>query len=121
MRLQLEVKDQPDTTGRVALPSGGAVMWTPGIGEDYWVYRVKLSDTQAIVGFPKFNTVGIGFAVEDEDWNSNLPYTCSAEHIYDHIAENKGDESITREDCLEAIRMVQAAVKHIADFMRSAR
>ena len=70
---------------------GGGIAITPAIGEDYWAYRVRLSEAQAIVGFPKFFTVGIGFA-QEEDWNTNLPYTCGTEEIYDHIAHNKGDD-----------------------------
>lgn len=68
--LTLEVRGQEDRTVAV-----GPMMLTPLIDEGYWKYRVMLSDTQAIVGFPKFFTVGIGFAVE-EDWNTNLPHTC---------------------------------------------
>ena len=30
---------------------------------------VRLSDAQAILGFPKYLTIGIGFAIED-DWNT---------------------------------------------------
>jgi hypothetical protein len=85
-------------------------MITPPIDEEYWAYRVKLGDAQAIVGFPKFMTIGIGFANE-EDWNTNLPWSCDAEEIYDHIAHNKGDESISREDCVAAIQMIQGAVQ----------
>lgn len=92
--LVLEDKNQADET-----PHIGPVMLTPSLGPDYWTYRVRLSDKQAIVGFPKFFTVGIGFAVE-EDWNANLPYTCGTEEIYNHIEHNKGDDSISREDCL---------------------
>lgn len=103
--LKLEVRGQEDKTGRV-----GPFMITPGIDEDYWAYRVRLSDTQAVVGFPKFSTIGIGFA-QEEDWNTNLPYTCSAEEIYEHIDHNKGDGSITREDCVAAIRLIQDAIK----------
>jgi hypothetical protein len=103
--LVLEDKDQADET-----PHIGPVMLTPSLGPDYWSYRVRLSDKQAIVGFPKFFTIGIGFAVEDEDWNANLPYTCGTEKIYNHIKHNKGDDSISREDCLSAIRMIQEAI-----------
>lgn len=99
----LESRVQSDRT--VCL-SGIAI--TPAIGPDYWTYRVRLSDTQAIVGFPKFFTIGIGFA-EEENWNTNLPYTCDTEKIYEHIADNKGDDAITREDCLSAIRAIQEA------------
>src|SRR5258708_977625 len=94
MNLVLETKGQPDKT-----PHIGPVMMTPPIDEDYWAFRVRLSEKQAIVGFPKFFTVGIGFARE-EDWNTNLAYTCTADEIYDHIAHNKGDDSISRDDCL---------------------
>lgn len=104
MDLVLETKGQPDRTAT----AGPVVMMTPPINEDYWLYRVKVSERQAVVGFPKFMTIGVGFAVE-EDWNTNLPYTCDAERIYEHIAHNKGDASIYREDCLAAIRMIQDA------------
>ena len=70
-------------------------------------YRVKLSETQAIVGFPKYSTIGIGFA-QEEDWNTNLPWTTQAEEIFAHIAHNKGDSAISDEQCIEAIRMIQA-------------
>jgi len=89
----------------------GPMMLTPPVGEDYWEYRVRVADRQAIVGFPKFHTIGIGFAVEEADWNTNLPYTCGTEEIYEHIAHNAGDDSITREVCVEAIRMVQEAAR----------
>ncbi|MEU0937664.1 hypothetical protein [Embleya sp. NPDC005971] len=84
---------------------------TPLITEDYWMFRVRLSPSQAIVAFPKFGTIGIGFAVEESSWNTNLPYTCETERIYEHIARNKGDESITCEDCVAAIRLIQDAVE----------
>jgi hypothetical protein len=101
--LTLETKGQPNES-----PEVGPVVITPPIDENYWSYRVMLSDKQAIVAFPKFFTIGIGFA-QEEDWNTNLPYTCDTEEIYEHIEHNKGDDSISREDCIEAIRMVQAA------------
>lgn len=109
MKLQLERRDVIDGTIEV-VDGGGIVMMAPIVDEDYWAYRVQLSDTQAIVGFPKFTTIGIGFAVE-EDWNTNLPYKVDTEAIFDHIAHNKGDDSITDEDCLTAIGMIQQAVR----------
>ena len=87
-----------------------AYMVTPPIGsEDYWLARVPLSSTQAIVAFPKFGVIGIGFQQED-DWNTNLPSTCEAEKIFAHISHNKGDPSIADADCLTAIRMIQDAI-----------
>lgn len=100
-KLTLEIHGQEDRT-----PQIGPFMLTPPIDEDYWAYRVRLSDRQAIVGFPKFGTIGIGFAVE-EDWNTNFPYTCDAVEIYEHIERNKGDDSITREDCIAAIELIR--------------
>jgi hypothetical protein len=104
--LVLERRAQEDET---AILGGGAVMMTPPIDEDYWEYRVRVADGQAVVGFPKFGTVGIGFAVE-EDWNTNLPYlNCTAEEITNHIWHNRGDEAITRDTVLDAVQMIREA------------
>lgn len=90
--------------------SGGCVvMITPPLDENYWVARVVLHKDQAIVCFPKFGTIGCGFA-QEEDWNTNLPISCDAEDIYRHIKHNKKYEAITDEMCLEAIRALQAAL-----------
>ena len=103
--LHLEYRaEQADET-----PVVGQLMFTPPIDDDYWRWRVVVGNGQAIVGFPKFGTVGIGFARED-DWNTNLPYTEPAAAIFDHIAHNKGDDTIPDERCLTAICMVQEAV-----------
>lgn len=68
---------------------------------------MKVSPKQAVIGFRKFSTIGIGFAKE-EDWNSNLPFGCKTEEIYNHIAHNRaGADPAT---CREAIRMIQQAV-----------
>lgn len=106
--LTLERKEERDDPP-IAI-GGGALMITPALDENYWAYRVKLSDKQAMLGFPKFGTIGIGFAVEDDDWNTNLPYgVCSTEQIFDHIKKNKGDDTISDEDCLAAIQLIREA------------
>lgn len=92
---------------------GGIVMTTPALDEDYWLMRVKVSENQAIVGFPKFFQCGIGFQVENDDWNTNLPSRMEAEEIFNHIKKNKGDDSISDEVCIEAIRMIKAAADAI--------
>lgn len=102
--LTVERRAQADLT-----PNFGGVMLTPAINESYWSYRVLLSPGQAIVGFPKFFTIGIGFAVE-EDWNTNLPHDCGTEEIFQHIADNKGDDAIPDNDVRAAIRLIQEAV-----------
>ena len=104
MKLTLERRDQQNKTPVI----GGVAMMTPAIDEDYWAYRVRLSDKQAIVGFPKFMTIGIGFAIE-EDWNTNLPYTCGTDEIFEHISHNKGDDAIADDDVRAAIALVQQA------------
>lgn len=86
------------------------IMLTPEVGaEDYWAYRVVLSERQAVVGFPKFGTIGIGFLVE-EDWNTNLPWSSHAENILVWICHNKGDDSIEDSTVLDAIKQIQQAV-----------
>jgi hypothetical protein len=105
--LRLERRDQHDETVRI-----GPVALTPPVGEDYWTYRVGLSEAQAVIGFPKFGTIGIGFAVE-EDWNTNLPYSCSAKEIRKHIWHNRADQSITKEMVEKAVELIRQAA--IAD------
>ena len=103
--LKVEIRGQEDKTGHV-----GPFMITPGIDEDYWAYRVRLTDAQAVIAFPKFGTLGVGFA-QEEDWNTNFPYTCATDEIWRHIRHNKGDEAISDEDCIAAIRLIQDAIK----------
>jgi hypothetical protein len=88
-------------------PNGGVITITPPIDSDYYIARVPLAKGQAIQIFPKFFSVGCGFAQED-DWNANLPLSCEAEEIYDHIKHNKAHKEITRAQCLEAIRELQS-------------
>lgn len=108
--LVLERKSQQNKTPILGSDKGGpTMMLTPSVGPDYWKYRVMLSDKQAVIGFPKFLTIGIGFAVE-EDWNTNFPYTTDALETFEHIKHNKADGSIDDEDVIQAIRMIQAAV-----------
>jgi hypothetical protein len=109
MELILEYK--PGTQDAPPLSVGGrTLLVTPPIDEEYWLFRVKLSPKQAIVGFPKFCTIGVGFAKE-RDWNTNLPFTSDAERIFNHIKHNKGSQKIADADCITAIRMVQEAAK----------
>lgn len=114
MELTLERRDQQNKT---PVLGGGLVMMTPAIDEDYWAYRVRLSDKQAVVGFPKFMTIGIGFAVE-EDWNTNLPYTCDTDEIFNHISHNKADDAIADDDVRAAIALVQQAAREDAEAAR---
>src|SRR6266446_5111070 len=77
----------------------GILMVTPPLDENYWAYRVKLKHGQAVVAFPKFGTIGCGFAKET-DWNTNLPISCPAEEIYNHIKRNKKYKDISKEQCI---------------------
>ena len=84
------------------------VMITPPISEDYYLFRVHLHKDQYLLAFPKFNTLGIGFA-QEEDWNCNLPYICDAEEIYNHIKHNKKYKEIKKDECIKAIKLLQVA------------
>jgi len=88
------------------LGNGGVAMLTPPINEDYWVFRVPLYKDQALVAFPKFTTIGIGFA-QEEDWNTNLPYTVDAQQLYEYIEHNRLYEEITKEQIIEAINLLK--------------
>jgi hypothetical protein len=84
------------------------LIMTPPIGEDYWAYRVAVSDNQAVIGFKKFGMIGIGFQYE-EDWNTNLPSSSQAEEIYEHIKHNS--LGAPKDECIAAIKLIQEAVR----------
>ncbi len=105
MKLEINAKCEDLTVEQL---KGTGIMVTPAIDEDYWLFRVVLSENQAIVGFPKFFTIGIGFQ-QEKDWNTNLPYTSTAEDIFTHISHNKGDDTISDQECIEAIQLVKDA------------
>lgn len=105
LTLEINSKAINDTSRSL---EGSGIMITPPIGESFWLFRVQLTDKNAIVGFPKFGVIGIGFQKE-EDWNTNLPAGEPAAKIYDHISHNKGDHRITRGRAIEAINLVQDA------------
>ena len=109
-KLKLEINQKLVRSNDTFKVGGGTIMMTPSIDEDYWTVRVPLTKTQAIVGFPKFFTIGIGFA-QEVDWNTNLPYQSEAEEIYNHIEHNKKFKTISKEDCIKAIKMIQVAVE----------
>lgn len=109
MKLQLQINQTAiRDNSRALVPAG--ILITPALDEDFWLFRVAVSETQAIVGFPKFMTIGVGFQKEENDWNTNLPHSCDAAEIYRHIRKNKGDDAIPDERCIEAIRLIQQAV-----------
>jgi hypothetical protein len=94
------VSDRPP----IQTPSGGTILVTPPLTSEFWLARVPVAKQQAVVCFPKFGTIGIGFQHED-DWNTNLPYTVPAEEIYDHIKHNKACRA-SKETCIAAIRLL---------------
>ena len=94
----------------IVLP-GVTIIMTPPLNEDFWLLRVPVSDKQAVVAFPKFGMIGIGFQKEEDDWNTNLPSSCAATKIFDHIRCNKGDDSIPDARCVKAIKLLKQAVE----------
>ena len=108
--MKVEFKNQPDKTGKFGTKAAGVALVTPPIDEEYWVARVNLYKDQSIVAFPKFMTIGIGFA-QETNWNTNLPYSSNANTILNHIWENHKYNEIKKADALKAIRMLQSAIK----------
>jgi hypothetical protein len=86
------------------------IMFTPAINQDYYIMRVVLYKDQALVAFPKFSLIGVGFAIES-DWNTNLPYQTETERLYEHIKVNKKYRAITKQTCLEGLKLLQEACK----------
>ena len=112
--MKLEVNEK--IVDETPILKGGShyIMMTPALGEDYWAFKVKLYRNQALLAFPKFGTIGIGFA-QEEDWNTNLPYTSPTEKIYNHIKHNKKYKQITKAQCIKAIKMLQKVAKEFKE------
>ena len=87
------------------------IMMTPPIDEKYWVFRIKLHKDQAVVAFPKFGLMGIGFA-QESNWNTNLPSCDSTKSIVDHIWENRKYPQVTYAILTKAVKMLQKASKY---------
>lgn len=99
-------------------------MITPAIDEDYYVMRIHMVKDQYINAFPKFGQIGIGFAIENDDWNANLPAPMNAMSIAKHIQHNKKYKKITLQNIMEGIDKLQHTLedygflKYIEEFDR---
>ena len=107
--MQVEVNPKFTQDQDIFKKSTAIVAITPPLDENYWIARVVLHKDQAIVCFPKFFTIGCGFA-QEEDWNTNLPLSQPARTIYEHIKHNKKYEDISDEDCIKAIELLKTAL-----------
>lgn len=111
MNIEINAKFAPTDT---PIKYGNStVLITPPLDEDYYLARVPLG-SNAIQCFPKFTTIGIGFAKE-KDWNTNLPYRCDAEEIWEHIKHNKGDKRITKAQGIAAIKVLQEYARSLME------
>jgi len=110
-KLQLEYRNEFDQATSNFKVGRIKIMVTPPLDDDYWVFRIKLHKDQALIAFPKFGLIGIGFA-QETNWNTNLPSSCETEIIYNHIKENKKYKQITKKKCIEAIEILQKAAKY---------
>ena len=120
-KLVVEYKKEFEPSKDTIKTNGGVIMFTPAIDEDYWLMRVKLYKDQSLVAFPKFGLIGVGFAIES-DWNTNLPYQTSPERLYEHIKVNKKYRAITKQMCLEGLKMLQEACRNYdVEIMRKIR
>jgi hypothetical protein len=109
-KLVVEYKEGFQPSNDTIKTNGGIIMFTPDIDKDYYIMKVNLYKDQALVAFPKFGLIGVGFALES-DWNTNLPYQTDTERLYNWIKRNKKYRAITKQTCLEGLKMLQAACK----------
>ena len=116
MELKLEYRNTFKETNTNFKISNTKIMVTPPINEDYWVFRVRLYKDQSVIAFPKFGLMGIGFAIEEDDWNVNLPSNAKAEEICEHIWDNHKYDEITKEQCTEAIEILRKASKYYMEY-----
>lgn len=80
--------------------------------KDNWIYRVKLSHKQAVIGYPHQGTIMIAFEHEDHLDLSVSYNQFTPELIYHHIQSNKGDDRIEDDTCVQAIQFIVEAAHH---------
>lgn len=122
MKTTIEVNSKFARAGDSLVDPAGEIhmMITPPLDEDYFIARVVLHRDQAIVIFPKFGTIGCGFA-QEKDWNTNLPIRLPSNKIYNHIKHNKKYREITKKQCLQAIDMLRDwAMENCSQLRKSA-
>jgi hypothetical protein len=110
-KLVVEYKEGFQPSNDTIKTNGGIIMFTPDIDKDYYIMKVNLYKDQALVAFPKFGLIGVGFALES-DWNTNLPYQTDTERLYNWIKRNKKYRAITKQTCLEGLKLLQDACKN---------
>ena len=110
-KLVVEYKEGFQPSNDTIKTNGGIIMFTPSINSEYYIMRVVLYKDQALVAFPKFGLIGVGFAIEEGSWNTNLPYQVEAERLYRHIRRNKKYRAITKQTCLEGLKLLQEACR----------
>lgn len=103
VHLDLQTRDQQDRS-LIHTSLGVLSLGTSG-GDDYWTYRVPLTERQAVIGFPVHGTTGIGFATGET--GVHLPYRAGTEQIMRHIGKYKGDPEIPDEAVRAAIVLIQ--------------
>jgi hypothetical protein len=103
MQLELQTRDQQDRS-LIHTPFAPLSLGTSG-GDDYWAYRVVLTERQAVIGFPVHGTIGIGFA--SGETGVHLPYRAMTDQIMRHIGKYKGDPEIPDEAVRAAIVLIQ--------------
>ena len=109
-RLVLDVNEKYVRESPSVRLGNAVVMVNPPVGVDYWVFKVRLYEDQAMIAFPKFGQMGISF-LREERRNINLPAMSSAEDIWEHIKPNKKYMQITKKMGIKAIQMLQGACK----------
>lgn len=87
--------------------------------EEEILFRIKLFQDQELIAFPKFSSIAISF-LQEEDWNTNLPYKCKEEEIYEHIKCNKKYKEIKEKDCIKAIIMLKTASQVLETLIKGA-
>jgi hypothetical protein len=89
------------------IESGNKFTEKPGpLDRSLWIFKIKLSYEQEMVAFLAAGTIHIGFRNERFP-NTSMPLSCPAEEIFTHIARNKGGKTITDEECVGAIKVLQ--------------
>lgn len=109
MKLALETNPRNCLDVQLHLPTGPLLMMTAPLGSDCWLFRVTLEKKLVLAAVPQFGGVNICLQAKDAG-DCNMPYESDAAKIL-RAFRARVKKSVADGRCLEAIRMLQAAVK----------
>jgi hypothetical protein len=110
MKLTLETNPRNCLDASLQLPSGALLLLTAPLAQDCWLFRTRLDKDLSVVAVPTFGGVNLQLR-SGTTCKATLPIEMTpnalSRALHGHV-----NGSVPRAELLQAIKLLQAAVKH---------